>query len=141
TASSSGHGSCSRRGGSLIRRTPMPERSPAAGESLVQVARPRSRRAGRPSRRARAPSPAERGLFSGRGLLLGTESAFKTGPLIRSAEEQGIRVIRCNLGEPDFPLPAHIRDEVKWQLDNDLTHYCDPQGLRSLRTAIAQDVG
>jgi aspartate/methionine/tyrosine aminotransferase len=50
-------------------------------------------------------------------------------------------VIRCNLGEPDFPLPAHIREEVKRQLDADLTHYCDPQGLPALREAIARDVG
>jgi aspartate aminotransferase len=118
----------------------MPEKSSASPGLRPRARRTRSRRAGRPARRAGAAGP-RRGLFSERALLLGTESAFKIGPLIRSVEEQGTRVIRCNLGEPDFPLPAHIRDEVKWQLDNDLTHYCDPQGLRSLRAAIAHDVG
>lgn len=76
-------------------------------------------------------------LFSTRAARLDTENAFKVGPLIRGLEEAGHRVIKCNLGEPDFPLPAHVRDEVKRQLDLDNTHYCDPQGLPSLRRAIA----
>ena len=80
-------------------------------------------------------------LFAERIARLGTENAFKIGPLIKEVEDQGHRVIKCNLGEPDFPLPAHIREEVKRQLDNDLTHYCDPQGILPLREAIARDMG
>jgi aspartate/methionine/tyrosine aminotransferase len=79
-------------------------------------------------------------LFAQRSGLLATENAFTLGPLIRSLEEQGHRVIKCNLGEPDFPLPAHVREEVKRQLDLDNTHYSDPQGLPSLRRAIATHV-
>ncbi len=82
-----------------------------------------------------------RGLFSTRVGLLGSENAFKLGPHIRAVEARGGRVIRCNLGEPDFPLPAHVRDEVKRALDAGLTHYGDPQGLPSLRAAIARDMG
>ena len=81
------------------------------------------------------------GLLADRIDLLGTENAFKVGPYIKEVEDAGHRVIKCNLGEPDFPLPAHIRDEVKRQLDNDQTHYCDPQGILPLREAIARDVG
>jgi aspartate/methionine/tyrosine aminotransferase len=81
------------------------------------------------------------GLFADRMQLLGTENAFKIGPLIRKLEDAGHPVIKCNLGEPDFPLPAHIREEVKRQLDCGNTHYCDPQGLLPLREAIARDVG
>ena len=81
------------------------------------------------------------GLLSRRTKLIGTENAFKIGPYLRLVEESGHRVIKCNLGEPDFPLPAHIRDEVKRQLDADLTHYCDPQGLLSLRESIAREMG
>jgi aspartate/methionine/tyrosine aminotransferase len=80
-------------------------------------------------------------LFAERIGLLGTENAFRIGPYIKEVEDQGHRVIRCNLGEPDFPLPAHIREEVKRQLDADLTHYSDPQGILPLREAIARDVG
>ena len=82
-----------------------------------------------------------RGLFSTRVGLLGSENAFKIGPYIREVEARGVRVIRCNLGEPDFPLPAHVREAVKRSLDADLTHYCDPQGLPALRAAIARDMG
>jgi aspartate/methionine/tyrosine aminotransferase len=77
-------------------------------------------------------------LFAQRAGLLATENAFTLAPLIRGLEEQGHRVIRCNIGEPDFPLPAHVRDEVKRQLDADNTHYSDPQGIPSLRQAIAR---
>ncbi|HLA89096.1 MAG TPA: aminotransferase class I/II-fold pyridoxal phosphate-dependent enzyme [Gemmatimonadaceae bacterium] len=81
------------------------------------------------------------GLFADRVDLLGTENAFRIGPYIKEVEDAGHRVIRCNLGEPDFPLPRHIVDEVKRGLDNELTHYCDPQGILPLREAIASDVG
>lgn len=80
-------------------------------------------------------------LFSKRTSLIDTENAFKVGPYIADIEAEGHDVIKCNLGEPDFALPKHIREEVKRQLDNDLTHYCDPQGILPLREAIAQDMG
>jgi aspartate aminotransferase len=80
-------------------------------------------------------------LFAERAGVIGTENAFKVGPYIARVESAGHRVIKCNLGEPDFPLPAHIRDEVKRQLDADNTHYCDPQGVGPLREAIAGSMG
>ncbi len=80
-------------------------------------------------------------LFSSRLRRIGTENAFKIGPYINEVAATGLKVIRCNLGEPDFPLPAHIRDEVKRQLDLDMTHYVDPQGLPALREAIAAEMG
>jgi len=78
------------------------------------------------------------GLFSKRAGLIDTENAFKIGPQIRAIEEQGKRVIKCNLGAPDFPVPQFIKEEVKRQLDENNTHYCDPQGILTLRTAIAK---
>ncbi len=77
------------------------------------------------------------GLFAQRVGLIDTENAFKVGPYIRQLEEQGKRVIKCNLGEPDFPIPQVIKDEVKRQLDLNNTHYCDPQGILPLRKAVA----
>lgn len=79
--------------------------------------------------------------FANRVTLLGTENAFKVGPLIREVEQSGHRVIRCNIGEPDFPLPAHIAAEVKRRIDAGETHYCDPQGIEPLRAAIAKTAG
>jgi aspartate aminotransferase len=78
------------------------------------------------------------GLFANRARLIDTENAFKIGPQIRTIEEQGKRVIKCNLGEPDFPVPEFIKEEVKKQIDLDNTHYCDPEGIPSLRKAIAK---
>jgi aspartate aminotransferase len=79
-------------------------------------------------------------LFSDRTYCIGSENAFRIGPQIRELELQGYKVIKCNLGEPDFPLPKYIADEVKRQIDLDLTHYCDPQGILPLREAIARIV-
>ena len=79
-------------------------------------------------------------LFSDRTYRIGSENAFRIGPQIAELERQGQKVIRCNLGEPDFPLPAHIATEVKRAIDADMTHYCDPQGILPLREAIASQV-
>jgi aspartate/methionine/tyrosine aminotransferase len=80
-------------------------------------------------------------LYSNRTSLIDTENAFKVGPYITEVEKAGHRVIRCNLGEPDFPLPKHIAAAVKDAIDDDMTHYVDPQGILPLREAIANDVG
>ena len=48
------------------------------------------------------------GLFAQRIGVIGTEEAFSLGALISEVESGGERVIRCNLGQPDFPLPEHI---------------------------------
>ena len=80
-------------------------------------------------------------LFSHRTALIDTENAFKVGPYIAGLERAGHRVIKTNLGEPDFPLPKHIAFEVKRQIDNDLTHYVDPQGVLPLREAVATYMG
>jgi aspartate aminotransferase len=79
--------------------------------------------------------------FAERISRIDTENAFKVGPLIAEVEAGGRPVIRCNLGEPDFALPLHIRNEIKRQLDRDQTHYVDPQGILPLRESIARDVG
>jgi aspartate aminotransferase len=95
-----------------------------------------------PKKRARQSTASEStgrtGLFSRRTGLLGSENAFRIGPQIKALEDQGFKVIKCNLGEPDFPLPPHIAEEVKQQIDLGLTHYCDPQGILPLREVIAR---
>ena len=80
------------------------------------------------------------GLYSDRAGRIDSENAFRVGPLIRLVEEQGRDVVRCNIGEPDFPVPSFIKEEVKRQIDLDNTHYCDPQGILSLRLAIAKQL-
>jgi aspartate aminotransferase len=80
-------------------------------------------------------------LISDRTSRIATENAFKVGPYIVALENAGHKVIKCNLGEPDFPLPLHVREEVKAQLDKDNVHYCDPQGILPLRKAVAKYIG
>jgi len=80
-------------------------------------------------------------LFANRVTRIGTEAAFSFGSLIRDVESHGDRVIRCNIGQPDFPLPVHIASAVKRAIDAGLTTYCDPQGIPELRAAVAHSVG
>ncbi len=80
-------------------------------------------------------------VFSERTGRIDTENAFKVGPYIVEVERSGQKVIKCNLGEPDFALPKHIATAVKEAIDADMTHYNDPQGILPLREAIAKDVG
>ncbi|HEX8904214.1 MAG TPA: aminotransferase class I/II-fold pyridoxal phosphate-dependent enzyme, partial [Longimicrobiaceae bacterium] len=84
--------------------------------------------------------PAAPPRFAERMRLLDTENAFRVAPWIAELEAAGNRVIRCNLGEPDFPIPAHVREEVKRRLDAGATHYVDPQGLIALRRAVAEEI-
>jgi aspartate aminotransferase len=81
-----------------------------------------------------------KGLFADRIYRMGTENAFKIGPHITRVESQGHKVVRLNLGEPDFDIPSFVRDEVKRQLDLGNTRYCDPKGILPLRKAIADQM-
>jgi aspartate aminotransferase len=87
------------------------------------------------------PSRAMPQLYADRVAMIDTENAFKVGPYIKEVEDSGHQVVRCNIGEPDFPLARHIAEEVKRQIDLDLTHYNDPQGILPLREAIARSMG
>ena len=79
-------------------------------------------------------------LYADRIYELGTENAFKIGPHIAFLEGEGHKVVRLNLGEPDFDIPPFVKDEVKRQLDLGNTHYCDPKGILPLRKAIAKQM-
>lgn len=78
-------------------------------------------------------------IFANRVKLMGTEAAFGFGSRILEVEKaDGERVIRCNLGQPDFPLPEHIADAVIEAIRDGQTTYCDPQGLPELRKTLAR---
>jgi aspartate/methionine/tyrosine aminotransferase len=80
-------------------------------------------------------------IFANRVKLMGTEAAFGFGSRILDVEKaDGERVIRANLGQPDFPLPEHIADAVIDAIRAGQTTYCDPQGLPELRSALARKV-
>jgi aspartate/methionine/tyrosine aminotransferase len=80
------------------------------------------------------------GLYADSLSRLDSENAFKMGRHIARIEATGKTVSPLNLGQPDFPVPTWIIEEIKHQLDLDNTKYCDPQGLLTLRQAIADQI-
>src|SRR5579872_35613 len=65
------------------------------------------------------------------------ESAFEVLVRARALEATGRNVIHLDLGEPDFPTPAHIVEAAKKALDEGWTHYGPTQGYPELREAVA----
>ena len=77
-------------------------------------------------------------LFADRTSLIGTENAFKIGVDIKRVEQSGRKVIKLNLGEPDFDTPVNINKVATTNINNGNSHYTDPQGLPSFRESIAK---
>ena len=71
---------------------------------------------------------------------IGVEGAFNVLVKAKALEAQGRDIIHLEIGEPDFPTPAHIVEAAKQALDGGWTHYGPPQGLPELRQAIASYV-
>src|SRR5579885_319748 len=71
---------------------------------------------------------------------IGVESAFDVLVKARALEAQGKSVVHLEIGEPDFPTPAHIVDAAKQALDGGWTHHVPTQVLPELREAIAAEI-
>src|SRR5713101_7963544 len=71
---------------------------------------------------------------------IGVESAFEVLVRARALEAQGRSVIHLEIGEPDFPTPAHVVEAAKQALDDGWTHYGPTQGLPELRETVARYV-
>ena len=68
---------------------------------------------------------------------IGTESAFEVLAKARALEKQGKHVIHLEIGEPDFPTPAHIVEAGQKALADGWTKYGPTPGFPELREAIA----
>src|SRR5207245_8069487 len=68
------------------------------------------------------------------------ESAFEVLLRARALEATGRNVVHLEIGEPDFPTPAHIVEAAKTALDQGWTHYGPTQGFPELREAVAAHV-
>jgi len=79
-------------------------------------------------------------IIANRIKLIGSENAFKVGDDIRRCEAMGNRVIRFNLGEPDFNSAEHINRVAIENIQKGNSHYCPPAGIEGLRKAIAKQV-
>jgi aspartate/methionine/tyrosine aminotransferase len=71
---------------------------------------------------------------------IGTESAFEVLARARALEAQGRQIIHLEIGQPDFPTPAHIKQAAKQALDDGWTGYGPTAGLPECREAIAEYV-
>jgi aspartate/methionine/tyrosine aminotransferase len=68
---------------------------------------------------------------------LGTESAFSVLARARELEGTGRDIVHLEIGEPDFPTPAHISEAAFTAVRAGATHYCPSAGLPELREAAA----
>jgi aspartate aminotransferase len=68
---------------------------------------------------------------------IGTESAYEVLARARELEKQGKKIIHLEIGEPDFPTPAHVIEAGKRALDEGWTKYGPTPGFPELREAIA----
>jgi len=68
---------------------------------------------------------------------IGIESAFEVLVKARALEKQGRSVIHLEIGEPDFPTPAHVVEAGQRALGEGWTKYGPTQGDPELREVIA----
>jgi aspartate/methionine/tyrosine aminotransferase len=68
---------------------------------------------------------------------IGIESAFEVLQRARALEAQGKHVIHLEIGQPDFPTPAHSKEAAKRALDEGWTGYGPTPGFPDFRDAIA----
>ncbi|HVA57166.1 MAG: pyridoxal phosphate-dependent aminotransferase [Gemmatimonadaceae bacterium] len=79
-------------------------------------------------------------LFARRLDDLGVEGSFTFGEDVARAVARGRDVVRLTIGEPDFDSAPHINEAGIAEIRRGNTHYSDPQGVPSLRKAIADYV-
>ena len=69
---------------------------------------------------------------------IGTESAFEVLARARALEKQGKSIIHLQIGEPDFPTPAHVVEAGQKAIAEGWTKYGPTPGLPELRDSIAK---
>ena len=68
---------------------------------------------------------------------LGSESAFEVLARARALEAAGRTIVHMEIGEPDFPTPAHIKRAGIEAIEADYSHYSPSAGIPELRDTIA----
>ena len=69
---------------------------------------------------------------------LGTESALDVLLRAKALEATGRKVIHLEVGEPDFPTPAHICEAAVAAMNAGHTHYTAASGILELKQAVAK---
>ena len=72
---------------------------------------------------------------SQRGIDMPASPIRKLAPLAYAAEDEGVKIYRLNIGQPDLPTPQKALDALK-EVDRKTLEYSPSQGYRSLRKAL-----
>ena len=73
--------------------------------------------------------------ISQRGLQMPESPIRRLAPLSYKAEENGIKIYRLNIGQPDLPTPQKALDILK-NIDRTTLEYSPSQGYKSLRKSL-----
>ena len=73
--------------------------------------------------------------ISERGLQMPESPIRKLAPLTYKAEDEGVKIYRLNIGQPDLQTPQKALDALK-NVDCSTLEYSPSQGYRSLRNAL-----
>lgn len=73
--------------------------------------------------------------ISDRGGLTPESPIRKLAPLAYKAEDEGVKIYRLNIGQPDLPTPQKALEALK-NVDRSTLEYSPSQGYRSLRKAL-----
>ncbi|OYP74996.1 aspartate aminotransferase [Prevotella sp. P4-67] len=73
--------------------------------------------------------------ISSRGAEMPESPIRKLAPLAYKAEDEGVKIYRLNIGQPDLPTPPKALDALK-NVDRSTLEYSPSQGYRSLRNAL-----
>ena len=65
--------------------------------------------------------------ISQRGLMMPESPIRKLAPLAYQAEDEGVKIYRLNIGQPDLPTPQKALDMLK-QIDRKTLEYSPSQG-------------
>ncbi|MCK4257271.1 pyridoxal phosphate-dependent aminotransferase, partial [candidate division WOR-3 bacterium] len=75
-------------------------------------------------------------MISKRAMNMPASPIRKLFPYSFKAKERGIKVYHLNIGQPDVPTPKEILSGIK-AFDNPVLPYGQSEGLKELRTAVA----
>ena len=73
--------------------------------------------------------------ISDRGVQMPASPIRKLAPLAYQAEDEGVKIYRLNIGQPDLPTPQKALDALK-NVNRSTLEYSPSQGYLSLRTAL-----
>jgi len=76
--------------------------------------------------------------LAARNDLLNTESAFEVLHRARALEAEGRDIVHLEIGQPDFPTPAHVTDAAFRAIHDGATGYAPTVGIPELREAVAE---